>query len=301
MYKLNHSLLYRKWLWITTVLVLGTSLLCFILYLSMESIDTEGSYEGPVHCSHSHANDPHVDCFKGRTYEYCSFDDPSGLEGMRGVSDEWILHHVIVNVRHGDRTSLHTIDGAKGETKDGVYRGRADVLDLREAYGLSDVRTYELNPLDGDEDLKRVNPLETLLSIPDRALAQGQLTSHGFKQLLTLGAHLRSAYKPLVDKVAQDLKSLLAVRSTNYDRTIQSAAGLVAGMFPGKEGIPIAYHPDEKKEVMLGSVRHGDSRGIVLHENGEATNVGCERAKLVNQKMKASVCVIAAFICIAHV
>jgi hypothetical protein len=49
---------------------------------------------------------------------------------------------------------------------------------------------------------------------------------------------------------------LISIRSTNYNRTIQSVAGFLSTLLPGVRSIPIAYYPNRLDEVMLGSVKH---------------------------------------------
>ena len=69
------------------------------------------------------------------------------------------------------------------------------------------------------EDLSdALNPMK-IFSTPDLALRQGQLTSIGFMQHITLGSMLHRHYAELLDRItAQDQ---IYVRSTNYARTIQ--------------------------------------------------------------------------------
>ena len=69
------------------------------------------------------------------------------------------------------------------------------------------------------------------MTIANRHLPPGQLTSHGLYQHLLLGEHLREAYASLF-KAGTKGPHALRVRSTNYNRTIQSAAALISSMFP---------------------------------------------------------------------
>ena len=46
----------------------------------------------------------------GRINEYCFFSFPEGKEGnFSMISSSWKLFHVVINLRHGDRTSIHNL------------------------------------------------------------------------------------------------------------------------------------------------------------------------------------------------
>lgn len=45
-----------------------------------------------------------------RPTEYCYLERSQGSEGNNsGVSSQWRLAHLVINIRHGDRTSIHQL------------------------------------------------------------------------------------------------------------------------------------------------------------------------------------------------
>lgn len=49
-------------------------------------------------------------CKTGRSAEYCYLHREKGSEGSNsGASNAWKLAHVVINLRHGDRTSIHSL------------------------------------------------------------------------------------------------------------------------------------------------------------------------------------------------
>ena len=72
--------------------------------------------------------------------------------------------------------------------------------------------------------------------LPDpqvRLCKAGQLTPEGYLQHIALGKHLRRQYSHLLDDLQGDQ---ISVRSTNSDRTVQSAAAFLYGLLT-KDGV----------------------------------------------------------------
>ncbi|CAN0201851.1 unnamed protein product, partial [Laminaria digitata] len=103
-----------------------------------------------------------------------------------------------------------------------------------------------------------------------RLCKQGQLTEVGIRQHLTLGEHMRQAYAKLLGgELEQDQ---IYVRSTDYTRTLESAAAFLMSFFPGSSGMTIITDEDENGEVMHGV-------GLKASSKGQKVVVGaCDRA-----------------------
>jgi hypothetical protein len=89
----------------------------------------------------------------------------------------------------------------------------------------------------------------------DLLLPPGKLTSRGFMQHVLLGGQLQKAYRAFLQRHVLTPANV-RVRSTNYDRTIQSAAALLLGLLPDVGGvdapIDIRVYKAESLEVMHG-------------------------------------------------
>jgi hypothetical protein len=93
---------------------------------------------------------------------------------------------------------------------------------------------------------------------------------------------------------------LITIRSTNYNRTIQSVAGFISSLLPGVSNIPISYYSNHKDEVMLGSLKHLIVHDIDEEPKGFWSNVmtkqtqqsSCPRATNLLKQMQSVVCFI---------
>ena len=57
-------------------------------------------------------------CYQGRIAEYCASEAPTGTEGsFAGISGEYSLRHIVLNVRHGDRSAIHSIGDVDKQIK----------------------------------------------------------------------------------------------------------------------------------------------------------------------------------------
>jgi hypothetical protein len=83
-------------------LVLGILILTLILFFSGE--------KSPSVVEKKSDHNPLCDGKICRPTEYCFLDRSQGSEGNNsGVSSSWRLAHVVINIRHGDRTSIHRL------------------------------------------------------------------------------------------------------------------------------------------------------------------------------------------------
>ena len=94
-----------------------------------------------------------------------------------------------------------------------------------------------------------------------------------------LGQHLREAYQAHAHILDEPGAGVYA-RATNYPRTIQSAVGLLMGLFPGERGISLQVNPDDAAEIMHGVGLAASSKHAEQHPGqGEKTREGrCDRA-----------------------
>jgi hypothetical protein len=136
-----------------------------------------------------------------------------------------------------------------------------------------------------------------------RHLYSGQLTSVGFYQNILLGEHLSGSYPPLLQKLQEPSSApLIAIRSTSYNRTIQSVAGMLSAFLPSSvhySDVHIDFHPHSSLENMHGFVSnkihnsgspkpegqiaiHGDENAG--HTHLKATNI-CPKATSALKRM----------------
>jgi hypothetical protein len=91
---------------------------------------------------------------------------------------------------------------------------------------------------------------------------------------------------------------LISIRSTNYNRTIQSVAGFISSLLPGVSNIPISYYLNHKDEMMLGSLKHLVVHDIDEEPQGFWSNVlakptqqsNCPRGSTLLKQMQSEVC-----------
>ena len=202
---------------------------------------------------------------------------PRNAEGATFHGHEkYSLRHVLATIRHGDRTSIHKMPGSRDGSS---HQGRADepegsgqhFLDSRVQKHLLSLQGYTVLPiykLKGGERIQlseaeqsRVRNLtasidkDAAFSVYDSELLPGQLTSLGYMQHVDLGRALHVPYSALVSQMTSGRD--IYVRSTNYERTVQSVAALLSQLVPGISGpehrLYIRTHPDEKDEIMHGA------------------------------------------------
>ena len=232
--------------------------------------------------------------FDGRP-TYCSAP-ATGEEGRLANSANGTpprtLRAVAIVIRHGDRSAIHPILNSTGEqpswrctpaSHEGEGAARREWSALRSSFVVRQCGSDESAP-----------PLPRALrsaTLDDGTTCEpGQLTPKGFEQHVRLGKHLANAYTPLLDELSsisarngsspdrsrRQFKFLYA-RSTDYERTLLSAAGLLIGLLKLQPELratpmrPLALHveEDEANDIMHG-VGLASSKPSLASKNGGA-------------------------------
>jgi hypothetical protein len=233
---------------------------------------------------------------EGNKLPYCSSGDylPGGSKdpGVEGVlssmGDQFELVAAHIAIRHGDRTAIHAIPNALygGNIRDGNVASPTTCAP--NFYPGFEFVGAEWNKLPGRFEVRSLHS-GTLLQRrlkphPAVDCPGGELTPRGFLQHHHLGMHLKKAYKPHLQSLfrhheevlepskEKDNKSrpkqhdgLYYVRSTDYARTLTSAAAMLNSFLPpallDKEA-PIVIFTDEHEdeEVMHGIGAAGSTK-----------------------------------------
>lgn len=173
---------------------------------------------------------------------YCNTHPVTGSEGgtFQGSKD-WVLHHLLLNIRHGDRSSIHNIPEAQklsSQLKNYV------VLDYTALQYVPRLNSFVLEPIgnghpgtvNSEGDLPDALNTTQVFDGSDGDLAPGILTTRGFTQHILLGKYLAKAYDGFISRVVGHKN--LYVRSTNYRRTILSVAALMVPPQPATHALP---------------------------------------------------------------
>eukprot|EP00903_Cladosiphon_okamuranus_P016088 g14852.t1 len=202
---------------------------------------------------------------------------PSGLE----------LRQLQVTIRHGDRSAIHELPNANEKR----WKCQPFSEEIRRKW--EDVSRFSVVNVDG-RPLER--PLTPAVYEKDDVsqlgrefqnqagvwCKQGQLTETGIRQHLALGDQMRKAYQDVLG--GGDLGSEeIYIRSTDYTRTLESAAAFLMSFFPGSYGMTIITDQDANAEVM-----HGIGLKAIGSERGgggpEKITLGaCDRAAKLSQ------------------
>eukprot|EP00605_Chrysophyceae_sp_TOSAG23-4_P002653 GSChrysophyteH1.ASY1.ANO1.2929.1 assembled CDS len=197
-----------------------------------------------------------------RVVQYCNQHIVGGNEGIydhtqfstqlatgdtseESSTDGFTLSRLVLAIRHGDRSSIHTMPGAyKRQYEPPSSNVNADAPRSE--------GTLELNH---PRSLPPALDPEQIFAVDDKELPPGQLTSRGFMQHIDLGAALAIQYKSFLKSYITNTHAL-KIRSTNYARTLQSVAALLMTLLPdlGSPSTPlmIEVHGDDANEVMHG-------------------------------------------------
>ena len=174
-----------------------------------------------------------------RLLEYCPLAIPSGSEGnLVDNNRNFELKHLLVTIRHGDRSAIHRIPGSadpsKAFTTDKGSPTSSKYLDASVLQYVQRMSAFRLQSMKAKDSTPLMQSLDynstKLFKKPDFMLDQGQLTSRGFMQHISLGTILRKAYGSFLSPIK--FPSQIVVRSTNYDRTIQSVAAFLTALLP---------------------------------------------------------------------
>ena len=168
-------------------------------------------------CSSSSFPDPSCGYDLSRSTKYCSATIYGGDEGRIDFNGDWVLHRVLIIIRHGDRSSMHSIHEGSNSTDIKVTESRKYLAPKALEYKgqLSAIRVRALS----DGNVKVALSPESLFQTSDYELLPGKLTTTGFMQHVSQGVWLRNAYKVLLGRIKSPTS--IHVRSTNYERTIQ--------------------------------------------------------------------------------
>ena len=183
---------------------------------------------------------------------YCNAEPPTRIPDKVSINNSWELQYMALNIRHGDRSSIHRIPGTALP-----FPLRTDILqfvDNRTSAYIDKLRSFSLTaiPSNGarynmekvttilitwfilyksyflflyfilqneERDLKSaINPKKRLQQ-SDHSLPPGQLTTRGFMQHIQLGQLFHNLYgSNFFSKIKAEQ---MYVRSTNYARTVQ--------------------------------------------------------------------------------
>lgn len=212
---------------------------------------------------------------------YCNTQLPDGSEGATFPhADQWVLHHLLINIRHGDRSSIHNIPGAQPL----AFQVKADQIQYIEYSALKYVprlNSFKLKSVgesslrNSEGDLPDAFNISTLFREADSSIAPGILTTRGFMQHIYLGQYLARVYNKFLENSITSLDSVY-IRSTNYRRTILSVSALMISMLPQIGGpkpedqMSILSYSDEADEIMHGVGLRLSSH---LEHGGESSHV----------------------------
>jgi len=126
--------------------------------------------------------------------------------------------------RHGARAPLSTKHGS-GDADWSVCSGKANLLAVK------------VHALDGGPQMQSAADARQRAGALPGGCHLGQLSDLGVQQAIDLGTTLRARYIPaLLPPSASPRPPLLAVRSSNLQRTVATASGVLTGMFPHAVG-----------------------------------------------------------------
>lgn len=260
-----------------------------IVYKNLEKSDDQFEYvknnEPPKLTSSCGTHLKGEDCNRmvERLHAYCASEKPMGSEGIHGgvPTHDYKLKYVTLTIRHGDRSTLNFIPGSyrispleRLRINDSTYLPHN--YDPEAIQHLHKLNNFKVVDLPNDSPGVKVQHAATeAFRTYDTLIGPGQLTTTGFMQHIKLGKHLQESYKPVLEKI--DSPRDIYVRSTNYDRTIQSAIGLISSMLPNIGGpeeihkIGIKVYRDEGQEIMHGvgmrlSSKTANGSGDELHQ-----------------------------------
>ncbi|CAM9340889.1 unnamed protein product [Chrysoparadoxa australica] len=178
------------------------------------------------------------------------------IEHMHGQG--LTLRQLVVTIRHGDRSAIHSIPGADDVEWPCPSTFQSD--QVKQAWpGIS---KFQVVDLDGDavDDTLQAQQIEEGVCSP------GQLTERGVFQHLTLGGSFRTTYAAFLKGMK---KADMLVQSTRYTRTLASAASFITGMLPHASFTPsIITDTGLSGEVMTGEA--GCSQAEYLQEQESA-------------------------------
>lgn len=159
-----------------------------------------------------------------RIFQICNL--PSEIEaGDEGIRSKHLtLKGVLVLIRHGDRGPLQHVRNISAVDCEGT---ESDLLHSYKVY------LHNLT-ISGKISWIGPGPFHGFPLIPTypKKCQLGQLTMQGVSQLLKLGYILKESYTSIWPKLLNLTQSEVAIFSTRYRRTFQSALPLLFGLIP---------------------------------------------------------------------
>ena len=119
---------------------------------------------------------------------YCNTQNPSGSEGPTFPgSKDWKLHHLLINIRHGDRSSIHNIPSAE-KLEDQVKTNSIEFLSYSALEYFPKLNSFAIKPIGTQDQVVKGDLLDalntsTIFVSSDSNLAPGILTTRGFMQV----------------------------------------------------------------------------------------------------------------------
>lgn len=196
-----------------------------------------------------------------RLSDYCPVSISHGSEGTLSASElelDMTLKYILINIRHGDRSAIHLMPGSAPLSLDLIDKGpHLEPNALNYLVQMKSIRLEKITATSTGADTAAADTdgssskesltgataaaaalLEPdslshskLFSVSDYRIKQGQLTTRGFMQHITLGTLLKRSYSSFLSSHIKSSANVY-VRSTKYDRTFQSAAALLTALVP---------------------------------------------------------------------
>ena len=196
-----------------------------------------------------------------RLNDYCPVSILHGSEGILSPPElelDMELKYILINIRHGDRSAIHTMPGSSPLNREIPDKG--PYLEPKALNFLVQMKSIRLERIPAKSGLTRSSTTiatatttsgdnskqsraaadeaapdslnhSSMFGVSDYHLKQGQLTTRGFMQHITLGGILRHSYSAFLSSQIKSSANLY-IRSTKYDRTFQSAAALLTALVP---------------------------------------------------------------------
>ena len=196
-----------------------------------------------------------------RLSDYCPVSISHGSEGTLSASElelDMTLKYILINIRHGDRSAIHLMPGSAPLSLDLIDKGpHLEPNALNYLVQMKSIRLEKITATttgadtaaadtDGSSSKESLTGATAaaaallepdslshskLFSVSDYRIKQGQLTTRGFMQHITLGTLLKRSYSSFLSSHIKSSANVY-VRSTKYDRTFQSAAALLTALVP---------------------------------------------------------------------
>jgi len=225
---------------IIVITICGAVLLFFMIEGTLyRSLIKRNEADSKIHTSHLPSGSFIASNTPNRLIQYCNDEPAEGREGKLSADNlnlNWTLHHLLINIRHGDRSSIHLIPNAISLSTQVGDKQQQNYLDKRVHSFIPRLLSFTLVPMKRGVLPDALN-VSSAFRTPDHSLKPGILTSKGFMQHVTLGKSLSNVYNQFLKKIKH--RDSIFVRSTNYERTILSVAALLIGLLPNIGGLSI--------------------------------------------------------------